>query len=237
MPCKQDASPFSGYTAQNVTIDQDIPTFDIPTQVISVGGWIVVQQRIDNSTDFGRNWAEYRDGFGVYNANYWMGLEKIHQLTISDQYKLRIEVYYPTLQQWRSAEYSSFVVDHEPNSYALYVSGFSGDADNGLLWSADSTKMHNGMSFSTPDVDNDEDPKRHCANIFSSGWWFNACNYVDLNGHIEAPNSAHNYFEYYISGVKTAVGMSRMMIQLVNHGLVPQIVTSPPLRKWYTTEG
>jgi len=215
VPCKQDASPFSGYTAQNVTIDQDIPTFDSPTQVISVGNWIVVQQRIDNSTDFGRNWAEYRDGFGVYNANYWMGLEKIHQLTISDQYKLRIEVYYPTLQQWRSAEYSSFVIDDEANNYTLHVSGFSGDADNGLQWSADSGKMHDGMQFSTPDVDNDKNATRHCANIFSSGWWFNACDYVNLNGLINANTSESNYFEYYLSGNKTAVQMSRMMIQSV----------------------
>src|SRR6218665_2554027 len=56
--------------------------------------WVVVQQRIDNLTDFGRNWSEYRNGFGVYNFNYSMGLEKMNQLRNSSNYKLRIEVYY-----------------------------------------------------------------------------------------------------------------------------------------------
>src|SRR6218665_3835313 len=215
MQYKQDVNLFSDYTAQNVTINITIPKFDSPTQVISVDNWIVVQQRIDNSTDFGRNWTEYRNGFGVYNFNYWMGLEKMNQLTTSDQYKLRIEVYYPTLQQWRSAEYSSFVIDDEANNYTLHVSGFSGDADNGLQWSADSTKLHDGMQFSAPDVDNDKDPKRNCANIVSSGWWFNACNFVNLNGLINALPSELSFFEYYISGKKTSVQMSRMMIQSV----------------------
>src|SRR6218665_1503552 len=156
MQYKQDVNLFSDYTAQNVTINITIPTFDSPTQVISVDNWIVVQQRIDSSTNFGRNWVEYRNGFGVYNYNYWMGLEKMHQLTASSHYKLRIEVYYPALQQWRSAEYNSFVIDAEANNYTLLVSGFTGDADNGLQWSAGSGKMHNGMQLSTTDVDHDK---------------------------------------------------------------------------------
>ena len=70
MRYKHEGSPFSDYTAQNVTINLTVSTFDFPTQVISVDNWIVVQQRIDNSTDFGRNWSEYINGFGVYNFNY-----------------------------------------------------------------------------------------------------------------------------------------------------------------------
>src|SRR5678815_2104933 len=107
----------SDYAAQNVTINITIPTLDSPTPVVSVDNWIVVQQRIDSSTDFGRNWSEYRNGFGVFNFNYWMGLERMHKLTNSSQHKLRIEVYYPTLQQWRSAEYCSFAIDAEANNY------------------------------------------------------------------------------------------------------------------------
>src|SRR6218665_2397164 len=52
MQYKQDVNLFSDNTAQNVTINIPIPTFDSPTQVISVDNWIVVQQRIDSSTDF-----------------------------------------------------------------------------------------------------------------------------------------------------------------------------------------
>src|SRR6218665_2002933 len=142
-----------------------------------------------------------------------MGLERMHQLTYCRRHKLRIEVYYPTLQQWRSAEYNSFVIDAEANNYTLHVSGFSGDADNELQWSETSGKMLDGMQFSAPDVDNNKDPKRHCANMYSSGWWFNACSFVNLNGLINALASKLNFFEYYISGNKTSVQISRMMIQ------------------------
>src|SRR6218665_2908827 len=207
----------SDYTAQNVTINIKIPTtFDSSTQVISVDNWIVVQQRIDSSTDFGRNWSEYRNGFGVYNFNYWMGLERMHQLTYCRPHKLRIEVYYPSLQQWRSAEYNSFVIDAEANNYTLHVSGFSGDADNQLMKAPIANKISNGMQFSTPDVDNDlYSMNRVCSTVISGGWWFNGCTYVTLNGVFHVPRKATDRFEYYIGNTKTPISMSRMMIKEV----------------------
>jgi len=202
------------YTAQNVTINITVPTFDSPTQVISVDKWIVVQQRIDSSTDFGRNWSEYRNGFGVYNFNYWMGLEKMHQLTNSSNYKLRIEVYYPTLRQWRSAEYSSFVIDAEANKYTLHVGGFSGDASNQLISPTYPNRINNGMKFSTIDVDNDQ-YSGPCAFLLTGGWWFNSCSAVTLHGAFNMTNAADNRFEYYIENTKMPIVMSRMMMKLV----------------------
>ncbi len=45
------------------------------------------------------------------------------------------------------------------------------------------------MKFSTKDQDNDADEYYHCAKQDKSGWWFNGCSAVNLNGH------------YYSSGV------------------------------------
>lgn len=45
-----------------------------------------------------------------------------------------------------------------------------------------SSSSHNHMSFSTFDSDNDMRFYDNCAQIFKSGWWFNACFQANLNG-------------------------------------------------------
>ena len=46
----------------------------------------------------------------------------------------------------------------------------------------DSLRWHNGMKFSTKDVENDIDGARNCAQMFHGAWWFNSCFYSHLNG-------------------------------------------------------
>ena len=41
--------------------------------------------------------------------------------------------------------------------------------------------MHNGMKFSTKDVDNDA-YSGSCAQIYHGAWWFEECHYSNLNG-------------------------------------------------------
>ena len=56
-------------------------------------GWIVIQRRVDGTTDFDRNWAEYKKGFGDINGNYWMGLDNMHLLAMPGRgAKLRIDM-------------------------------------------------------------------------------------------------------------------------------------------------
>lgn len=45
-------------------------------------GWIVVARRVVGTVfSFDRDWAEYKDGFGSLEGEFWLGLEKVHHLT------------------------------------------------------------------------------------------------------------------------------------------------------------
>ena len=42
-------------------------------------GWTVMQRRLDGSVDFYRGWADYVDGFGSLQGEYWIGtLQVLH---------------------------------------------------------------------------------------------------------------------------------------------------------------
>ena len=80
-------------------------------------------------------------------------------------------------------EYASFSVGPEVYKYRLSVSGYSGDAGDALAAPVNYFRNVNGMKFSTPDQDNDQDPN-HCAR--RRGWWYNKCARsllnIDTNG-------------------------------------------------------
>lgn len=109
---------------------------------VEEGGWIVIQNRIDGKTDFFRQWSEYREGFGNIAGEFWMGLEKIHELTSSKLHELLI-----VLESFdgskKTAKYSAFGISNESNFYALNLLGsYKGDAGDSLSYQA-------GMKFST----------------------------------------------------------------------------------------
>ncbi|XP_050092573.1 angiopoietin-4-like [Anopheles aquasalis] len=56
------------------------------------GGWLVVQHRFNGSVDFYRTWEQYREGFGDLNGEFWLGLEKMHQITKSRNHELIVEI-------------------------------------------------------------------------------------------------------------------------------------------------
>ena len=94
-------------------------------QTTAGGGWLVFQKRLDGSVDFYRGWAEYKRGFGTLTGEFWLGLDKMHRLTSSGNYKLRVDledfsatIYY--------AEYDFFKVASEREKYELSVGRYSG---------------------------------------------------------------------------------------------------------------
>ena len=92
---------------------------------MSVFGWIIIQQKTLNSgVNWNLWWGDYVNGFGSAGSDFWFGLERMHLMTASGSYRLRIEVQQRTTGKWFSAEYSSFTVDAGGNAYRLRVSGF-----------------------------------------------------------------------------------------------------------------
>ncbi len=136
------------------------------------GGWLLIQNRLDGSVDFGRRWDEYRRGFGNIAwdsgkghcqtpGEYWLGNDRISQLTKMGPTEVLIE-----MQDWTGAkvhaQYRQFTIQSETSNYVLAVDGYSGNAGNCLLDGSlelfgenRTMTIHNGMMFSTYDRDND----------------------------------------------------------------------------------
>ncbi|XP_033150904.1 fibrinogen gamma chain-like [Drosophila busckii] len=51
--------------------------FQVPCDS-QLGGWTVIQRRMDGSVSFNRTWEEYRNGFGDLRTDFWLGLEKLY---------------------------------------------------------------------------------------------------------------------------------------------------------------
>ena len=84
----------------------------------------VFQRRVDGSVDFYRNWAEYKEGFGNLNGEFWLGNDNLHLLTKNHNRKLKVELRNPS-SHFAYADYDEFWVDAETSQYKLHVSGFS----------------------------------------------------------------------------------------------------------------
>ena len=89
------------------------------------GGWTVFQKRRDGSVDFFRPWDDYKRGFGNLNGEFWLGLDKIHRLTVSAGYKLCVDLE-DNHGNTAFAEYSSFSVTSERAKYQLNLGSYSG---------------------------------------------------------------------------------------------------------------
>ncbi|XP_005095103.1 fibrinogen C domain-containing protein 1-A [Aplysia californica] len=140
--------------------------------VTDQGGWIVIQRRASANVDFFRGWEDYKKGFGDLHDNFWLGLEKIHQLTSQGRHELRFDLRFQGKNYY--ASYDNFSLSGETDNYRIQISGFSGNV-------RDNMAKHNGQQFSTKDRDNDVWDK-NCASVFHGAWWYKNCHSVNLNG-------------------------------------------------------
>ena len=119
----------SGKTTTGVyTIDPDEQgAFDVRCDMDTTPGrgWTVFQRRVDGSVDFYRNWVDYKNGFGNLSGEFWLGLDKIHRLSVTGQNVLRVDL--ETFENEAAyAIYDSFSVGNESEAYILTFGTFSG---------------------------------------------------------------------------------------------------------------
>ncbi|XP_004772068.1 fibrinogen alpha chain [Mustela putorius furo] len=155
-------------------------------QETSLGGWLLIQQRMDGSLNFNRTWQDYKKGFGSLDdkgeGEFWLGNEYLHLLTLRGSV-LRVE-----LEDWAGnqayAEYH-LRVGSEAEGYTLQVSSYEGTAGDALIEGSaeEGTEYtsHADMQFSTYDRDRDQ-WEENCAEVYGGGWWYNSCQAANLNG-------------------------------------------------------
>ena len=84
----------------------------------------MIQKRFDGSVDFNKNWADYKNGFGDLNGEFWLGNEKLHQITFkSPKYELLVSLtaFDGSVAQ---ARYSDFSVKGEKDNYEINPGSF-----------------------------------------------------------------------------------------------------------------
>ena len=167
------------------------------------GGWTVFQRRKDGSEDFYRNWADYKDGFGELYGEFWLGLDKIHRLSVSSV-TLRVDMM-ATDNSKAYARYEDFTIGNEKSMYVMYLGRYTGTA-------GDSLTTGKGMKFSTKDKDND-DHSGNCAVSYGTGsWWYDHCGYVNLNGLYKHGSSSWHAVIWY--GFKSTNSLQTVEMKL-----------------------
>ena len=90
------------------------------------GGWIIIQRnKKDSSMNFNRTWADYEEGFGDLNTEFWHGLANIHFITQRGQWEMRVD-YQKEDKTWSYLHYNQFSVGNASEEYPLTVGGFTG---------------------------------------------------------------------------------------------------------------
>ncbi|XP_055523731.1 angiopoietin-related protein 1-like [Wyeomyia smithii] len=169
--CKKvpiDASGVYLLQPQSDSVPYPYPVYCDHESFIGSHGWIVIQNRQENGRlNFDRNWAEYKEGFGDPNGEFWLGLEKLHQLLKHDRYELLI-VMKAKDGKMEGARYGWVTIAGENDGYRLDLGTYAyGSAGPTMEYSR-------GAKFSTPDRNNDG-TGRECADQLRSGWWFRDC--------------------------------------------------------------
>ena len=143
------------------------------------GGWTVIQRRVDGSKSFDKPWKFYRNGFGDFGGNFWLGLNKIKRITDMKTYELYIGLEDQEFSDTAWTRYGSFSLgsESEETHYKLHISDYYSNSTAG-----DALSFHSEQSFSTPDKDNDAHLDKHCSKEFKGGWWFKDCHESNLNG-------------------------------------------------------
>ncbi|XP_045694680.1 tenascin-N [Phyllostomus hastatus] len=138
------------------------------------GGWTVFQRRNTGQLDFFKRWRTYVEGFGDLRKEFWLGLDKLHNLTTGTPTRYEVRADLQTANESAYAVYDSFQVASGKERYKLTVGKYRGTAGDALSY-------HNGWKFTTFDRDNDI-ALSNCALTHHGGWWYKNCHLANPNG-------------------------------------------------------
>lgn len=138
------------------------------------GGWIVFQRRNTGQLDFFKRWRSYVEGFGDPMKEFWLGLDKLHNLTTGTTTRYEVRADLQTFNESAYAVYDFFQVASSKERYKLSVGKYRGTAGDALTY-------HNGWKFTTFDRDNDI-ALSNCALTHHGGWWYKNCHLANPNG-------------------------------------------------------
>ncbi|XP_050086602.1 ficolin-2-like [Anopheles aquasalis] len=194
-----------------IRVSNDSAPFKVFCEMESYeGGWIVVQHRFNGSVDFYREWNQFRDGFGEVDSEFWLGLERIHQLTVARAHEIMFEMK-DFEGNYGYARYDAFQIGSESEQYKLKALGsYSGTAGDSM------TAYNKGAMFSTKDRDNDANEKHHLAHFCESAWWHGEDNKANLNGPYKYGSKNRSIWWYNFKyGIQ--LRFTRIMIRELRH--------------------
>ncbi|XP_039877701.1 tenascin-N isoform X3 [Simochromis diagramma] len=137
------------------------------------GGWLVLQRRNIGKLDFMKRWRQYIAGFGNLTEEFWIGLDKIYELTNTPtQYELRFDLGVGSERAY--AVYDNFKIAPVKQKFKLTIGKYSGTAGDAMTY-------HQGLPWTTIDSDNDI-ALTNCALSHRGAWWYKNCHLANLNG-------------------------------------------------------
>ena len=160
-----------------MTVADVLPTYLLPySSDLENGGWTVIQRRVDDGVDFYRGWDDYATGFGNLNGSFWLGNERIHELTQACDNGAKLYIYLESFTPGDTAYayYTRFLLSDSSTNYTITIEGYSGTSGG--------TGFFSGIPFTTRDQDHDSNDGVNCATNFKGGWWYNTCHIANLNG-------------------------------------------------------
>ncbi|XP_037644621.1 tenascin-N isoform X3 [Sebastes umbrosus] len=137
------------------------------------GGWLVLQRRTTGKLDFMKRWRQYIAGFGNMTDEFWIGLDKIYELTNTPtQYELRFDLGLGAERAY--AVYDNFKIAPVKQKFKLTIGKYSGTAGDAMTY-------HQGRPWTTVDNDNDI-ALGNCALTHRGAWWYKNCHLANPNG-------------------------------------------------------